>query len=174
MRTFRMLTVCSFVLLFCAAAAMGQTVQTDYDHNSNLAKFKTFGFSQQLRRPGDALAANPINDRRIHDALNSELIANGFTASAQPDFWITYAVTAHKGLNIQDNRFGIFQRMGNIDVNSVTEGTLVVVFTDSQTRQEVWRGYASGELNPKDLNKDVTRSITKLIQKFKKDQAGRK
>ena len=43
----------------------------------------------------------------------------------QKSGWALAVKPAHKGLNIQDNRFGIFQRMGNIDVNSVTEGTLV-------------------------------------------------
>ena len=174
MKGFRMLMAGVFVLFGCAAGALAQSIQTDYDHNFNLARLKSFGFYQQLRRPGDVLASNQINDRRIHDALESELTGSGFTASNQPDFWIVYSVTTRKGLDIQDNRFGIFQRMGSVNVNETTAGTLVVAFIDSATKQEVWRGYASGDINPKDLNKDVTKSIAKLIQKFKKNQAGQK
>lgn len=174
MRILQTLGIGSLFLFVCAAAASAQSIQTDYDHNFNLAKFRTFGFYQQAGRPGNALSAGPINDRRIHDALDSQLTANGFASSAKPDFWIAYSVTTRRGLNIQDNRFGIWQRMGNVNVNSVTEGTLVVAFIDSSTNQEVWRGYASGEINPNDLNKDVNKSIAKLIQKFKKNQAGQK
>jgi hypothetical protein len=174
MKNIRIMFTTSLFLLLCAAGGLAQTVQTDYDHNFNLAKFRTFGFYQQERRPGDALAASPINDRRIQDALNAQLTTNGFSASGQPDFWIAYFVTTKKGLDIQDNRFGLLQRRGYINVNQTIEGTLVVVFVDAATRQEVWRGYASGTINPKDLDKDVNKATTKLVQKFKKNQMGQK
>jgi hypothetical protein len=95
--------------------------------------------------------------------------------SSQPDFVISYFVTTKKNLDIQDNRLGFFQRMGgSINVNQITEGTIVVVFVDSVSNQEVWRGYVSGTINPKDLDKDVNKGITKLVQKFKKNQEGKK
>jgi predicted DNA-binding transcriptional regulator len=173
MKNFRNLIVSSAFLLLCAAGAMAQTVQTDYDHNFNLARFKTFGFYQQERRPGDPLAASPINDRRIHDALATQLTADGLSASDQPDFLIAYFVSTKQGLDIQDNRFGLLQRRGSVNVSQVTEGTLIVIFADAGTRQEVWRGYASGTINPKDLDKDVNKAVTKLIEKFKKNQMGK-
>ena len=174
MKALRTLFHSGLLLLFCVAAAAAQTVQTDFDRNFNLAGLKTYGFYQQDREPADPLAASPINDRRIHDALDSQLRANGLASSSQPDFLIGYFVTTSKGLDIQDNRFGWFNRRGSINVNPTTEGTLVVVFVDSKTKQEVWRGYASGTINPKDLDKDVNKSVTKLIQKFKKNQTGQK
>jgi len=173
MKTFRNLFSCGLFLVLCAGAALAQTVQTDYDHNFNLAKFRTYGFYPQERRPDDPLAASPINDRRIHDALDTQLRSNGLAPSEQPDFLIAYFVTTKRGLDIQDNRFGLFQRMGSVNVNQVTEGTIVVVFVDSATKLEVWRGYASGTIRPKDLDKDVNKAATKLIQKFKKNQTGK-
>jgi predicted DNA-binding transcriptional regulator len=173
MKNFRNLIVSSAFLLLCAAGAMAQTVQTDYDHNFNLARFKTFAFYQQERRPGDPLAASPINDRRIHDALATQLTANGLSAGDQPDFLIAYFVSTKQGLDIQDNRFELLQRRGSVNVSQVTEGTLIVIFADAGTRQEVWRGYASGTINPKDLDKDVNKAVTKLIEKFKKNQMGK-
>ncbi|HEY7617064.1 MAG TPA: DUF4136 domain-containing protein, partial [Terriglobales bacterium] len=75
----------------------------------------------------------------------------------------------------QDNRFGIgpWPRWDNIKVRQVTEGTLMVVFVDPATRREVWVGMASGTINPKNLDKEVNKSIAKLVQRFVKDQAGR-
>jgi uncharacterized protein DUF4136 len=173
MRLFRNLFGCGLFLLLTVSAATAQSVQTDYDHTFNLSKLRTYGFVEQQRGPRDPLAASPINDRRIHEALNTRLQANGFTESGKPDFKIGYFVTTKAGLDIQDNRYGWFQRRGNIDVEQVTEGTIVVVFVDSATDQEVWRGYATGTINPKHLNEDVTKAVTKLIQKFKKNQAGK-
>jgi hypothetical protein len=168
---------CSGLLLMMGSvAAMAQSTQTDYDHSFNLAGLRTYDFYQQQRKPGDALAASPMNDRRIHTAIDAQLRSRGFGSSSNgpADFLIAYFVTTRKGLDIRDNRFGVLQRMGSVNVNQVTEGTIVVVFVDNATKQEVWRGYVSGTIDPKDLEKDVNKGIAKLIEKFVKDQAGRK
>jgi hypothetical protein len=95
-------------------------------------------------------------------------------ASRTPDFYISYFSTTSAGLYIQDNRTGDFTRMGGLAVSQVTEGTLVVVFTDAVTQQEVWRGYVSGVVNPKDLDRDLNKGIAKLVEKFAKNQVGKK
>ena len=91
--------------------------------------------------------------------------------SAQPDFLIGYIVSTKRTLEIQDSRYGWFQHRGNVDLEQVTEGTLIVVFLDAKNQQEVWRGYATGTINQKNLNNDVNKTVTKLVQKFKKNQA---
>ena len=164
------------LLLAMTSVASAQSIQTDYDHSFNLARLKTYDFYQQERKPGDPLAASPLNDRRIHNALDSQLRAHGFTnvTGSKPDFHIAYYVTTRRALDIRDNRFGVLQRMGSINVNQVTEGTIVVVFVDPATGQEVWRGLTTDTVDTKDLEKDVTKAMTKLVQKFVKDQAGKK
>jgi hypothetical protein len=59
-------------------------------------------------------------------------------------------------------------------VSQVTEGTRVVVFVDRFTQHEVWRGFMSGTVDPKHLDKDVNKGIAKLVQKFRKDQTGKR
>jgi hypothetical protein len=161
---------CGILLMLSSMTALAQSVRTDYDRSFNLAGLKTFGFYEQARRPGDPLAESPLNDRRIRTALDSELRAQGFSPSEEPDFLIAYHVTTRRGLDIQDNRTGIgpWDRWGN---KQVTEGTLVVIFIDATTLQEVWRGLASGTIKEKDLHKDVNKSIAKLVRQFVKDQA---
>jgi hypothetical protein len=177
MKTLRVVFNCGLLLMLSSIAALAQSVQTDYDHSFNLARLKTFGFYEQERKPGDPLAESPLNDRRIRTALDSELRAQGFSAAEKPDFLIGYYVTTKPGLDIQDNRYGWGpwdRGVGNIDVKQVTEGTLVVVFVDPATRQEVWRGLASATIKEKNLHRDVNKSIAKLVQRFLKDQTGRK
>jgi hypothetical protein len=176
MKTLRVVFNCGILLMLSSMAALAQSVRTDYDRSFNLARLKTYGFYEQVRRPGDPLAESPLNDRRIHTALDSQLQAQGFSPSEQPDFLIAYYVTTRQGLNIQDNRWrmGPFDdRTGTINVKQVTEGTLVVIFVDAATRQEVWRGMASATIKEKNLHKDVNKSITKLVQQFIKNRAGK-
>jgi hypothetical protein len=175
MRVIRTLITSGLFVLICTASALAQSVQTDYDRNFNLSSLRTYAFTQEQRQANDPLAASPINDRRIHDALDSQLHANGLAEAGQPDFLVTYHVTTRKSLDIQDNRVGLFQRLGgSINVNQITEGTIIVTFVDTASNREVWRGYVSGAINPKDLDKDVNKGIAKLIQRFKKDQGGKK
>ena len=176
MKTVRVLIRFAFMLTMSSIAVMAQSVQTDFDRSYDLSKLKSYAFHQQVRRPGDPLAASPLNDRRIHNAIDAELKANGFAEmqSGRPDFWVTYYVTTRQGLDIQDNRWGIRQRMGSVEVNQVTEGTIVVVFVDSVTGLEVWRGIVSDTISSKDFEKDINKGVAKLVQKFLKDQAGKK
>ena len=167
---------CGLLVLLSAIAAPAQSIQTDYDRSYNLAKLKTYSFIEQTRPPGDPLTASPLNDRRIHTALDSQLRAQGFQTSEQPDFYIAYYVTTRMGLDIQDNRsWGPpWDRWGNVTVNQVPEGTLMVMFLDPATRQEIWVGMVSGEINPKDLERNLSKSIAKMVQRFVKDQTGKK
>ena len=132
MKLIRPLFGCAVLLLLCGTAAMAQSVQTDWDRSCNLSKLRTYSFYQQERGARDPLTASPINDRRIHEALNSQLQANGFSESVKPDFQISYFVSTKTGLDIQDNRYGWLQRRGTIDVEQVTEGTLSLSLSTQQ------------------------------------------
>ena len=175
MKAFRISLYSALLTIAFSAVATAQNVQTDFDRSFNLAGLKTFAFSEQNRKPGDPLAASPINDRRIHDVLEAQLKLHGFAgANGKADFNITYFATTRAGLDIQDNRMGVFYRSGGLNVSQVTEGTLVVIFTDAVTQQEVWRGFLTGVVTPKDLDKDLNKGIAKLVEKFVKNQAGKK
>jgi hypothetical protein len=166
----------ALLVMLISVVATAQSLRTDYDRSFNLARLKTYGFMEQSRKPDDPLAASPLNDRRIHGALESQLQAQGFAQSDQPDFLIAYYVATRLGLDIEDNRISgpPWDRWGNIQVNQVTEGTLMVVFMDPATRQEIWVGFLSGEINPTNLNRDVNKGIAKLVQRFVKDQTGKR
>ena len=167
---------CGLLVIMSSIGACAQSIQTDYDRSFNLAKLKTYSFVEQTRPPGDPLAASPLNDRRIHTALDSQLQAQGFQPSEHPDFYIAYHVTTRMGLDIEDNRISgpPWDRWGNIKVNQVPEGTLMVTFLDPVSRQEIWVAMVSGEINPKDLDRNLNKSIAKMIQKFVKDQGAKK
>ncbi len=175
MKALRLFIGCSVLTILFSLAAAAQTVQTDFDRSFNLGSLRSFDFASQDRTPGDPLEQSPLNDRRIHDALDSQLKLHGLTGeSDRPDFVIRYFVTTRKGFDVQDNRTGVLHRMGGLNVSQVTEGTLVVTFSDRSTGQEVWRGLVSGVITPKDLDKDLNKSIGKLVDKFVRNQAGRK
>jgi len=174
MKLFRSSLFGTLAVIAFSVLGIAQSVETDFDRAFDLANLKTFSFAAQDRRPGDPLVKSPLNDRSIHDALESQLKLRGLITSENPDFRISYFVSTHTGFDIQDNRTGVFQKMGSLNVSQVTEGSLVVIFTDTATNKEAWRGFATGVIAPKDLDKDVNKAIAKLVDKFVKNQAGKK
>src|SRR5690348_12843191 len=74
-----------------AGGARAQSVQSDFDRAFDFSRLKRFAFAQQQRGPNDPLAANELNDRRIRTALDSQLVARGYTRdSSGPDFLVAY------------------------------------------------------------------------------------
>src|SRR5215472_5344212 len=116
MKTLTTVLGAGLLVMLSSIGARAQSIQTDYDRSFNLAKLRTYSFVEQTRPPGDPLLASPLNDRRIHTALDSQLQAQGFRPSEQPNFYIAYEVTTRMGLDIEDNRFSgpPWDRWGNI------------------------------------------------------------
>ncbi|HWT03754.1 MAG TPA: DUF4136 domain-containing protein [Pyrinomonadaceae bacterium] len=173
MRIARVTGVLVSVLIMFAAAARAQSVQTDFDRSFNFSQLKTFNFVPQRRPPGDPLAGDSLNSGRISSVLESKLTASGFrqVSDARPDFAVAYYVTTREKLDVQDYSIGPGRFFGRRDirVDQFTEGTLIVDFIDTNTRQLVWRGRASGAVELKKLDEKITKAVEKLVNQFLKD-----
>lgn len=61
-------------------SACGPYVRADYDAKANLANYRTFSWDQQRaeeRRPRERAFANPINEKRLRDAVAAQLMQRG-------------------------------------------------------------------------------------------------
>ena len=152
--------------------ARAQTIQTDFDRGFDFSKLKTFAIANQSLGPNDPLAVNPMNDRRVRAALDSELVARGYTrdTTGHPDALVAYHAATRNRVGLQDWGYGP-GRWGSrrIDVNQYTEGTLVVDLVDAPNRQLVWRGSATGTIEPKEADKKIKKAVAKLMEQFGKD-----
>ena len=95
----RMLTVAALVLLL-PALALAQKTSFDFDKTAEFAKFKTYTFKDG-KKVGD-----PLIDKRIVAALETELAAKGLTKNdATPDLVVVYHVMeARRGRPIPRRR----------------------------------------------------------------------
>lgn len=168
--TFRNVVV-AITLTSAAGGARAQSVQTDYDRAFDFSKLKSFAFARQERGPGDPLAANPLNDRRIRTALDSQLVGHGYSRdSSGPDFLVAYHAATRARTSLEGWGYGPGRwRGGRVDVNQYTEGTLIVDMVDAASKQLVWRGTATGTIQLKDVDKKIREAVKKLTEKFVKD-----
>lgn len=173
MRTFRFFSIFA-VLAFAAVSASAQSIRTDYDRSYNFSKLKTFAFREQRREANSPLVANPLVDERIRRDIETQLSASGYQkdTTGRPDFVIAYYVSAAERTRLKDNSmYGAFGRLRRLDIQqeSFVQGTLIVDFVDHSTNKLVWRGYASGNADPKKSEKHLFEAIEKLVKEFIKD-----
>lgn len=171
MKAIRVASVLGFMLFMFVAQSQAQSVQTDFDRSFDFSKLKTFNFALQRRGIGDPLAKDSLNDGRIKTALQSQLTTSGFRmeTTAMPNFAIAYYVTTKDKVDLQEYRYGPLLGRRDIRVDQYTEGTLTVDIIDPVTKKLVWRGYASGAVQLKDIDKRINKAVEKLVKQFLKD-----
>ena len=148
-------------------------VVTDYDAKVDFNQYKTFAF---YKTGIDKAEISDLDKKRVLRAIESELLAQGFTKSENPDMLVSFFTKSRRKVNInQNNNFGYglgwgwnpWMRNGmnnNIQVNQYTEGTLFVDFIDTSEKELVWQGIGTGALVVQNREKKEVR-----IKKFVKE-----
>lgn len=168
------LLLLSVVLLFSCNAVK---VVTDYDTKVDFKKYKTFAFY----KPGiDKAEVSDLDKKRILRAIESELLANGFTKSKSPDFLVSFFTKSRQKVDInQNNNYGygfgygwnpwMGNRMDNLSISKSTEGTLFVDFIDKTKKELVWQGIGTGALRVQNREKKEARIkefVKEIIARF--------
>lgn len=153
-------------------------VTTDYDNKVDFNQYKTFAFY----KPGiDKAEISDIDKKRILRAIESELIAQGFSKSENPDMLVSIFTKSREKVNVQqNNNFGygygwgwnpwmMGNRNNNISVSQYTEGTLFVDFIDKKKKELVWQGIGTGALKLQNREKKEARIkefVKEIISRF--------
>src|SRR5262245_12496721 len=150
----RMMTVAALVLLL-PVLAHAQKTSYDYDKSADFAKFKTYALKDGTK------VGDPLIDRRIVAAIETELAAKGLTKSdAKPDVAVVYHVAFDKQKDITACNTGAAYgpyayRWGggwgttttDIRVNEILVGTMVIDIADTAKNEMVWRGMGVKEVD---------------------------
>ena len=161
--------VTSLVVFALTAASLAQQVKTDYDRDANFSKYKTFSFEK-------IQTEDPLWVDRIKSAVGASLTARGLSQVDSGGDISVVAVGMTKTQQRLDtfyNGFGGGWRWGGRfgDATTTTEtyqvGTLVVDLFDSNTKELLWRGSASGTVSNKS-DSNIT-NLDKGVQKMFKN-----
>jgi len=164
----------SYTLLFLTmlGSALAQHVQTDFDHQANFSKYKTYSW-QEIK------PANSLWDARIKNAVDTQLTAKGLTqVDNGGDVSIVAIKTTRTERTLQTFYDGFgggwrwrgFGGMGEATTTEqdYKEGTLVVDLYDAITKQLIWRGSAEDALSDKaeKNEKNLDRGVAKMFKVF--------
>lgn len=165
------LVICSIVT-FGGMNVRSQDVRYNYLPGTDFSKYKTFRWVtvEGHRYPSQLV------DAQIKQAIESQLVAKGMTESenADADLYVTYqvAIDQQQQWNAYGGGFGWRRGMGTATATSSTIniGTLVLDFYDVATKQQIWSGSATKQLNPsKDPaknQKNLNNAMAKLLKNF--------
>jgi hypothetical protein len=163
-----------FFLLSFAGLAVAAKIFSDFDPKANFSQYKTFMW---IKRPH---MDDPLMDDRIVNAINAALTAKGWTLVQDgADVGVAAHVATRKQRDLETfyngfgggwgwHHWGGGMGIATTHVETYTVGTLVVDLFDTQTKQVIFRGWATDALpdNPKKETKKLDKDIEKLFKDF--------
>ena len=159
-------------LLAAIAACSSVKVSYDYDKQADFTKYKTYAFTEESMK----LPVDQLNQDRIIKAVETEMVAKGFTKSDNPDALVELVVkTAQRTEATATNtggygygRYGYGGGFGTTQVsyNQYTDGTLFVNLVDKSTEKIVWVGRGTKTIDPDASAQKRDRNITMVLKEI--------
>jgi hypothetical protein len=177
-------------LLVAAAGCAGRQLTTDYSPATRFSQYRTYA----LVAPPDT-ASQQLLDQRVQRAVQGQLAAKGLTPAAreQADLYVGYGMVdrTHRdvytyrdgwgwggGWGWRNYRWGVAWPMASYrQVDTYTDGTVVVNLIDAKTKQVVWEGEVADVVplpvaNPQRATKQVDMAVAKLFSKYPPKPSG--
>ena len=164
------------LLVLVATSCSSVRVASDYDKNANFSQLKTFAF---YKTGIDKAEISDLDKRRILRAIESELLAKGYTKSENPDMLVSIFTKSQQRVDGYNNAWGYggwgwggFGGWGwgwnQPSVSTRTEGTLYIDLIDAKKKELVWQGMGTGYLSQNMERKEerIKEFVTKVMEKY--------
>lgn len=181
----------SMLLSWVLATASCSTVEIgyDFDPGEDFSDLRSFDW---MPEPADAprdprIAGNTLFQKQVRDAVTTALEAKGFqpTSTSTPDFLVGYHASFDKRTSVQvlNNYYGYAPGWGwgygagyapynypSTYVYEYDEGTLIIDIVDADTRELVWRGSGTDEVNfsasPEKRKAQLNDTVNRVLGNF--------
>jgi hypothetical protein len=172
----RQIAVIAALMLLLSITTASAGVSVDFDKSVDFSKFKTYAW-----KPGTP-APNPLNEDRIHKAIQAQLAAKGLKeVDGEADCYVYSHVKTQGSKRVDMDTFGYGGYYGwggwgggwgttTVNVQNVVDGTLIVDIVDAATKQLAWRGLATQtffpDAKPEKIEKEINKATNKMFYKF--------
>lgn len=182
MKALKMLASGSLVTIL-AACASSPAIKSDYDHQADFSRYRTFGYMSPLgtdkagystlltERLKDATRGQMEMRGYVYDAANPDLLVN-FNGKLQQKAQVTEAPPPPMGpyYGYRSGFYGGWPGYGWGDtVYQYTEGTLNIDLVDARRKQMVWEGVAVGEVQNPDTatsSQNIDKAVAGIFAKY--------
>ena len=159
------------LLLIAFTSCSSIKVAADYDKDANFNDYKTFAF---FKTGIDKAEISDLDKRRILRAIESELLAKGYTKSENPDILVSLFTKSQQRVDVYNNTWG-WGAPGwgwgwnmQPNVSTRTQGVLFVDLIDAKKKELVWQGQGTGYLSSNMEKKEqrIKEFVAKIMEKY--------
>jgi hypothetical protein len=167
--------------------AMVGCAVSDVDRKVDFRRYKTFAWEKSVDKTENPIYNSDLINKNIKTTIEVEFAKRGIAFDPKdPDLVVSYkSYTEKKEAVSAGTAYGpypFFPRMfysyhygwmfpygvyNNPDRYTFTEGTLIVDIADGKTKEMIWRGTVSGNVdNVKKLQKQIEKGIRAIMKKY--------
>jgi len=144
------------------------SVRTDYDEEVDFAAYESFQWMPVLKKKDKRIIKkNSFLDRRIRRAVEHELENRGYHVEVgdATDALLAYHIVVEDHVAV--DHYGYRYRGPRYHARRYREGTIIVDIIDSETRELIWRGAASGQVgHPNGDPEQIKVAVAKIFEKY--------
>lgn len=175
-----------FALLIVVTSCSSIKVAADYDKDVNFSEYKTFAF---FKTGIDKAEISDLDKRRILRAIESELLAKGYTKSENPDILVSLFTKSQQRVDVYNNTWGmgawgwggfgpgwgwggfgpgLGMGWNQPNVSTSIQGHLYIDFIDTNKKELIWQGMGTGYLsrNMKKKEARINEFVTEIMTKY--------
>ncbi len=162
------------VLLFTSCSSV--KVYNDYDKKVDFNQFKTFAF---FKSGVDKVEISDLDKKRILKAIETEMLAKGFTKSDNPDLLVNFFTKSREQVDVNafNNNWGYGYGYGwnpyiwggnRTTVRTSTTGTLFIDLIDAKKKEMIWQGEGEGEIfkNQKNKEERIGEFVKEILKQY--------
>ncbi|GAB2600160.1 DUF4136 domain-containing protein [Spirosoma areae] len=165
-----------FIVGILASCAPAITVKYDYDPKVNVRQFATYRIEADRQRNADPIVGSNLNQRRIADALDQSLKARGYkpVTQGEADLVVRFFMDSKDKQQIQSNNMYSpyswwYGGMGNnVYSRQYEENRVVINVSDARTNDIIWQGWATGQLNNRNKERDRDQAFRETVSAIMK------
>ncbi len=175
MNTVRTVLLAIVTVLFFGGLSLAQDVRYNFDATANFAKYRTYMWVEVPG--GDKL--DSITDKQLKTAIEEALGTKGLSKveGGNADMAVAYqvAITTEKQVSLTGTGYGLPLRWGGMgsvhgDTNTIPIGAVTLSMFDPGTKQLVWQGVASKQIDtgakPEKREKNLRKGMLKLLKNY--------
>lgn len=160
------------------------TTNNSFDRSVDFQVYRTFALlePEAANTSADPTLYEPLLDRRVRDAIASELVKKGLTPEASnPDLLVAYDVTVALDPSVSKESpdfgysywFGYRFNYTTADfpnyqpVGRYAPGTMIIDLVSATSNELVWRGVAQGDINVGQTDeRKIRRAIASILAQY--------
>lgn len=164
------------LLILVVTSCTSVRVVSDYDKDVDFNSYKTFAF---FKTGIDKAEISDLDKRRILRAIETEMLAKGFTKSENPDLLVSIFTKSREQVNVHSSGFGPygygwawspFYWNQHNTVSRHTEGSLYIDLIDANKKEMIWQGKGSGYLrfngNIEKKEARINEFVAKIMERY--------